>query len=498
MADDYSDLGFKPLAQATNPHADLGFVPAPPTLAQRTADAAKGYGTSFGRGALQGMTAGFGDEIQGLMGAGAQFLGEHPMLQRLATGQLLTPESKLIFQPAVDEHGQPLPLADAYRAVRDADRQSNAAAEAAHPTTYLGGNVGGTVASMALVPGSASKSLATRLGALTGQGAASGLGTSSADLTSGGAQAAKRAAFDTGVGGILGLGAGAAGEGLTAGANAIASNLTGRGAAKIAAGQAKAAELGATKAAEATQAARSAAGQDAQALYRALEHVQNLKAAGTPEALAKLQQFEADGTIQSIQQRLLDKTLDELPGKLGKSQASRAAYQEALQTEPERAAQLVTEAEQPQIGKHALDLFKSYGEPVLGAVAGDLVGDQFGHSKLGAALGTAGGLIFGRTRAGKALANRLAKPGVQMALGRGLEKLGGFLSGAGNVGSTLGEGLGLSEPAMAGTESQLLAHPSLALALSGPAAAPSKEQTAREQAKKQQTMAALLRRRATP
>lgn len=467
MADDYSGWT---LQQAPIQAPDLSdwtlepvTPPPPPSSGEQLLAAIKDKGTSIGRGALQGGTLGFGDEIQGLMGAGAQLLGAHPLLQRLATGRYFTPTQNLPFQPAEDEHHQPLSPLDAYRAVRDADRLSNAAAETANPKSFLAGNVAGTVA----LPLGEAKTLGQQLLAGLKIGAASGLGNSQADLTTGSPQALRRAAFDTGVGGAAGTVAAGLGAGVGAATDAAASGLATRGGARIASAETKAAEIGAKKAAEVTQSARSAAGQDAQQLYRSLEHIENLRASGSPEAQAQLAQLEADGTIKSIQQQLLQKTVDELPGKLSKSLASRAAYQEAAQTEAQRAAQGATEASAPQLGRNAWELFRSYGEPVVGALAGEMVGDQFGHSKAGAALGTMGGLIFGRTRAGKAIANRLAKPGVQMALGRGVESLGGILGGLGRFGAAAEEGASVSSPVLGSIESSLLAHPSVAMAING-------------------------------
>lgn len=153
------------------------------------------------RGALQGATIGFADELAG------------------ATA----------IMPDVDPLGSPIPSADEpapslsgameeYRRVRDESRAANEAAEEAHPKKFLAGQIAGGVATAPILPGGAVKGVLKAGGAGLGYGAVSGLGGSDADLTKG--EFAK-AAVDTGVGAGVGLGAGILGQGLIKGAGKL-------------------------------------------------------------------------------------------------------------------------------------------------------------------------------------------------------------------------------------------------------------------------------------
>ncbi len=108
-----------------------------------------GRAEALGRGALQGVTLGFSDEIAG------------------AIGSLFSDKS--------------------YSQIRDESRQANEAAKQAHGGYYLGGELGGGVAS-AFIPGlnvAKGASVAAAAGKMALVGGASGLGSSSADLTKG-------------------------------------------------------------------------------------------------------------------------------------------------------------------------------------------------------------------------------------------------------------------------------------------------------------------------
>jgi hypothetical protein len=127
-------------------------------------------------GAEQGLTFGFGDEVNG----GIQALIAKAMGDKQDFGEL-------------------------YRLNRDTFRREDASAEAAHPGYYLGGNLAGGLATAPLFPGGTGKTLGqlvlqgAKVGA--GTGAAYGLGSSNADLTRG---EFGRAAADTTLGGLMG------------------------------------------------------------------------------------------------------------------------------------------------------------------------------------------------------------------------------------------------------------------------------------------------------
>jgi hypothetical protein len=215
------------------------------------------------------------------------------------------------------------------------------------------------------------------------------------------------------LGSLVGLASGVGAKAIGSGLSALGNKFFGKGAERIAAGEARAAEMGAEAANKATMSARSQAGQDAQALYRALEHIEALRKNGSPEALAQLAELERSGVIDQIQKTLFAKTVEELPSKLATSQASRQAFQEMSASEAQRATDATAGLAQSSVGRDLWSLAKSYGEPVAGAAAGSVLGPA------GAMAGTLGGLIFGRTRAGKAIVNRVMRPGNQIALGKG-------------------------------------------------------------------------------
>lgn len=139
---------------------------------------------SAGQGALQGATAGFSDELGGAVGA---------------------VQDKLLGNP--DKKS----LKELYQEYRDMHRNRNKQAEETNPKSYLAGNVGGAIGGAALAPGLLAPK--TISGAAT-LGAATGLGTSDADLTDPSLGNVAKAATDTAKGEVLGGVAGAAGKGL--------------------------------------------------------------------------------------------------------------------------------------------------------------------------------------------------------------------------------------------------------------------------------------------
>lgn len=163
---------------------------------------------SFLRGGAQGATLGFGDELEGLI----QAAGRKYLPDALGGGS------------AADATRS---VTDLYREGRDVARRENDAAEEAHPALYTAGDVAGGLITTPLLPGGgaaveaealakagltqAAKKVALRAAVKTGAelGAASGLGTSRADLTRGDVAGA---AADTLKGGVFGGAAGGAGE----------------------------------------------------------------------------------------------------------------------------------------------------------------------------------------------------------------------------------------------------------------------------------------------
>jgi len=152
---------------------------------------------SYARGAAQGATLGFADEIAG---------GAEALYDKARNGSLAD-------------------FMDLYRQHRDESRKNFEAAREANPKSYLAGELTGT-APVVFVPGSG-------IAKATALGAATGLGDSNADLTHG---EVGRAAVDTAIGGSVGTGAHQLGEILAPKVSSLIDstrNILGQGAKKV-------------------------------------------------------------------------------------------------------------------------------------------------------------------------------------------------------------------------------------------------------------------------
>jgi hypothetical protein len=149
------------------------------------------------KGAIQGASQNFGDELAGGLDAVGHVVGVH--------GLGSAPLNEIRGETS-DEAGKG--YGDTYRAGRDAVRGENSAAEAANPKSYMAGNIGGGIALGGPLGGASLK------GAMA-LGAVGGLGGSDADLTQGDVMGAAR---DT----ALGAAGGAAGYGLGKAVGAVA------------------------------------------------------------------------------------------------------------------------------------------------------------------------------------------------------------------------------------------------------------------------------------
>jgi hypothetical protein len=172
---------------------------------------APGLLESLARGAKQGITFGFGDEISGAAAATGHVIGRSA--RRAREGNII-PDS-------LDEIGQELEgIAAAYRKGRDEIRDEDAAADRANPGTFAAGEIGGALVPAALTGGAG---LTLRGAAAVGaaEGAAAGLGNSRAELTDGDVYEYIQALTDTATGAGLGAAGGAAGHFVGQGVRAI-------------------------------------------------------------------------------------------------------------------------------------------------------------------------------------------------------------------------------------------------------------------------------------
>lgn len=151
------------------------------------------------RGALQGATLGFGDELAAAVDAG---ISKIPLVRDLAER----------VNKSSGGSGPGLPVNDpniTYAQRRDAYRGANASAQEQHPKTYLGGQLGGALATARAVPAlGAGLGGAVATNALVGGAAGAGESTAASPLGVA-ADAGKGALLGGALGGVL-HGAGAA------------------------------------------------------------------------------------------------------------------------------------------------------------------------------------------------------------------------------------------------------------------------------------------------
>ena len=140
------------------------------------------------RGAAQGASLGFEDELAGVGGAIGTKLGQASANPLEANN----PELQAKMDAVSDQRG----MGDLYRAARNDERAHNAAAEKANPYTYGGAGLVGAVSNPISAVGKGLQG-AAKLGGLMG------LGGSDSDLTEGDV---KGAAVDTALGGAGGVG----------------------------------------------------------------------------------------------------------------------------------------------------------------------------------------------------------------------------------------------------------------------------------------------------
>lgn len=165
---------------------------------------------AVGRGALQGATAGFSDELIG----GAQ----------------------AFFDKYIKNN--PAALVELYRRHRDEERAKNEAASTAHPLTYGAANLAGAVGTGALTGGAS-------LPAAVGYGAANALGSSNADVTKGEVgEAAKDTATGAIAGGVLHGAGQLVGKGLSSMFKGSSDEVAQQGAKALGLSQAHIADLG--------------------------------------------------------------------------------------------------------------------------------------------------------------------------------------------------------------------------------------------------------------
>ncbi len=358
-----------------------------------------GVGEALAKGTGQGITGGFGDEINGAVQAlGARFL----------------PESMGGGGDQAEKKG----LLELYRQNRNTFREEDKLAEHDQGAAFTVGNIAGGAALTPLLPGGSASGLRAlvKTGAL--MGGANGLGTSGADLTKG---EVGRAAFDTAVGAGVGAGAGAAGYGLQKTLAGAGNRLASGGAKRMAAAETKATEMGEAQALEEVLSGSQKHATANADLNRQAERIRTGGIPLTPEQEAAVKAAE----VYSAQ-----KGLEKLPSSVAQSESAAAAVEELLANQTGRASGLAKELLKPSIGSDIKSLAKAYGEPLVANAVG----------------GPAVGMLLGRTRMGKAVASRLSRPGNQAALAKTLQSMGSGLTrmspASGTASAVAGRGAG--------------------------------------------------------
>jgi len=341
-------------------------------------------GESIARGVLQGLSAGWGDEAAGAVAAALPFTDPEA-----AQGETFSERRKN---------------------ARDFYRGRNAAAEAAGPKQYLGGQVaGGVVGAGKLRAGMAGVAQSA------GMGMAAGSGYSEENE-------ARRLLRDTALGGALGL----VGHGAGSAVGKVFDWVRGKGASIASAARGKAAQEGAEAALAPVRSIEASARERAANAYRQMERVNLALAdpalpAADRVALEAFKQGPEYAELVAINAKGILASAPDAAAELSAAKQVAAEARSALPAEiaRETEARLV-----PQKGADIASFLKSYAEPLAWGAAGYGIGDALDLSPgAKAGLGTVAGAIGGRTRAGKALMTRLNRPAHQLQFAEALQGL---------------------------------------------------------------------------
>ena len=200
--------GFVPLVSVTNGQETREVHPDKLALAEADGfyadNGALDTAVDAARGAAQGVTLGFGDELAGANESLAYAADSHPLA---TAASLMNPGTagKTISEAVTNfilAQKNTEGAREAYVSGRDSERASNRRARERSPVAYGGGQLAGAGATSLATGGGAA--------ALTGAGAAEGLGSSDADLLEGDVLEAGKDAVLGGAAGLAAAGAGKA------------------------------------------------------------------------------------------------------------------------------------------------------------------------------------------------------------------------------------------------------------------------------------------------
>lgn len=351
-------------------------------------------GEALARGAGQGATLGFMDELAGVTQAAAD--------QGLV-GTLVSPLSKPLMWAAQLSVGRPpgeeiggageearrrgLGPVEQYREARDVERAATTRAQEAHPVEFGVGQLAGGVP-LAMAGGPSMKAAA-------GLGAVAGLGGAEGDVTRG---EVLPALAQTAVGAGLGAAGQKVGQQLARPISWLAERA-GRG---VAAAAGKLQELARGRFGKEVAEAAGALGGEVQKGNRFVENLMRLGNTGTPEQQAAIKAMEDAGILQELRERLLDANIGDLPAQAATIDARRAALAAMQDNAENLIAKYTQEAASPWA--QVKPRLQRYAAPALGSLvgggAGALVGGGVGLALGGGEGGTAGAVAGGLAGAG--------------------------------------------------------------------------------------------------
>lgn len=374
---------------------------------------------SFVRGAAQGGTLGFADELGGAMQAGLQHIANG-----LPTGALEWAgiDNRYLQRPG-----------EVYRQARDENRASDRAAQEAHSGAYLGGEVAGGLATLAAAPAGAGLSGAVKGGSMIGAGA--GLGSSEADLTRG---EYARAGIDTGLGMAGGASFAAGGYGAAKAAAWAKDKVLSRTAGAIDRATRDAGELAAKKASQTLNSENASLGGVSASAMKLFNHAKDILADPLAPAAQKLraQELLNGPEGRAIIDAARESALEEAPRIVGRLNG-RTELRDAAKAATSEGAivsatdDLLAEPVKKQLMPRLATMASRAIPPIVASEIGSGIGGTEGRIG-GAALGLGAAMVMGRP--GTAMANAAKHPAVRKgtaeairwALVRAPEKLGKF------------------------------------------------------------------------
>lgn len=405
-------------------------------------------------GTGDGLTQGWGDELQGYGGAKIRealrdfgFTKPAPAVDSGSSGPLTVTKTRIgphgkrtdvarttTQRPTLSPDVPVEPtFADDYRAERDTSRRMSELAQKEHPGEYLTGNVGGDLASQ------------VAMGALTGGasltpggqaviGGLAGLGGSEADLTKGGAREWGKAGLSTTGGAALGFAGGKFGQKL--------GGVFGRGA--VTAGEnvrtavADAAQNANKVAQKNLRSGIGALGGESSSAERTLEVLEKVAQGGmgaTEEMIASAEAILGGEQGAALMRSVATSHLERAGGQMGRIATAKEALKplQAAAT-PEAIEAAAEEALKSPIKRQVLPRLATMGgrwaAPLVGGVAGAAIGDALDSPYIGGAVGTGIGSALAMVGGspGTAMANMARNPGVRKLgwqMVEGALKLGG-------------------------------------------------------------------------